>query len=89
MLVLSRKVGEAIRIGNNVELFVVSVARGRVKLGFRAPLSTPIRRAEVSSDRDDFGGRAPPVGVPVPVVLDCDQPVREFATSELRVVGTL
>jgi carbon storage regulator len=89
MLVLSRKVGEAIRIGNNVELFVVSVARGRVKLGFRAPLSTPIRRAEVSSGTDGFGGRAAPLAVPVPVVLECDEPVREFEMSELRVVGTL
>ncbi|MBI3861869.1 MAG: carbon storage regulator [Planctomycetia bacterium] len=48
MLVLSRKLGEAVRVGNDVEVFVVGVSRGKVKLGFRADHKIPIQRAEVA-----------------------------------------
>lgn len=47
MLVLSRKTGERIAIGGNVELTVVSVAGGKVKLGLSAPPDVAIRRAEL------------------------------------------
>ena len=47
MLVLSRKVGESIRIGENIEVFVVEVHRGKVKLGIRCPDEVPILRQEV------------------------------------------
>ncbi len=47
MLVLSRKCGEAIVIGENVTLTVLEVQGNRVKLGFAAPGETPIHRAEV------------------------------------------
>lgn len=47
MLVLSRKVGEEIVIGDNIRVTVVSVSGNRVKLGFTAPGRTPIHRAEV------------------------------------------
>lgn len=47
MLVLSRKRGERIVIGNDVELVVVSVHGDRVKLGFRAPNDVAIHREEI------------------------------------------
>jgi carbon storage regulator len=46
MLVLSRKIGETIRIGTGVELVVLDVYRGRVKLGFAGPQDVAIRRGE-------------------------------------------
>jgi len=46
MLVLSRKTGETIRIGDGLELVVLDVHRGRVKLGFAGPRDIPIRRGE-------------------------------------------
>jgi len=52
MLVLSRKIGEAVLVGKDVEVFVVNVSRGRVKLGFRAPLATAIRRVEAATPGD-------------------------------------
>lgn len=47
MLVLTRKPGESICIGSDVELVVLDVVRGRVKLGFAGPKNVPIRRGEL------------------------------------------
>ena len=44
MLVLSRKVGEEIAIGENVTVEVVRIGRGNVRLGITAPRRVPIRR---------------------------------------------
>ena len=46
MLVLSRKQGEAIVIGDGVTVTVVGIQGGRVKLGFYAPAEVPIHREE-------------------------------------------
>lgn len=47
MLVLSRRVGEVINVGDNVEVVVVKMSGDRVVLGFRAPSDLPIHRQEV------------------------------------------
>jgi carbon storage regulator len=47
MLVLSRKRGEGIVIGNGVTLNVLEVRGDRVKLGFTAPADVPIHREEL------------------------------------------
>ena len=47
MLVLSRKVGETIRIAENIEVTVVEIKHGRVRLGFRCPQEVPVLRQEV------------------------------------------
>src|ERR1700722_3204869 len=46
MLVLRRRVGEAIAIGSDIEIEVIEISRTRVKLGVRAPRSTPVVRRE-------------------------------------------
>ena len=47
MLVLSRKVGEKIFIGDNISVTVVRVAPGVVRLGVEAPEHLPIMREEL------------------------------------------
>ena len=47
MLVLTRKNGERVRIGQNVEITVLESHNGRVKLGFSGPPEVPIHREEV------------------------------------------
>ncbi len=47
MLVLSRKVGESIFIGNDVEVQVVSISKDKVKLGFEAPKNILLIRGEL------------------------------------------
>ena len=46
MLVLSRKLGEKIIIGDNIEVMVVGVCGNRVRLGIAAPTECRISRAE-------------------------------------------
>jgi carbon storage regulator len=53
MLVLSRKSGERILIGEDVEVVVLDVQGDRVKLGFIAPRYVPIFRAEIHQQLDD------------------------------------
>lgn len=47
MLVLSRKIGETIIIGENIEIKVLSVDGDQVKLGVVAPKSIKVHRSEV------------------------------------------
>jgi len=48
MLVLSRKVGEKIVIGDNITVEVVRVSGNRVSLGLVAPSDVKIRRGELT-----------------------------------------
>lgn len=47
MLVLSRKVGEEIVIGDNVRVRVLSVQGNQIRLGFVAPREVSIQRLEL------------------------------------------
>jgi carbon storage regulator len=47
MLVLSRKLNQAIMIGDDVRVVIVSVDRDQVKLGIEAPREVPVHRSEV------------------------------------------
>ncbi len=47
MLVLSRKLGEKICIGDNICLTIVDIDRGKVRLGIEAPRSVPVYRQEL------------------------------------------
>ena len=47
MLVLARAENETIRIGDDIEIVVVSIRGNRVRLGIKAPKSVTIDRQEV------------------------------------------
>ncbi len=47
MLALSRKTGESIVIGNDIEITVLEMRGDQVKLGINAPKSVPIYRKEI------------------------------------------
>ncbi len=47
MLALSRKTGESIVIGNDVEITVLEIKGDQIKLGIDAPKSVPIYRKEI------------------------------------------
>jgi carbon storage regulator len=47
VLTLTRSVGETIRIGDDIEVHVVEVRGGTVRLGFKAPREVAIHREEV------------------------------------------
>jgi carbon storage regulator len=83
MLVLSRKIGETIQIGTEMELVVLEVTRGRVKLGFVGSRDVPVRRGELVD--------SPRLSETVSVPADQEQPVcasligaRKFTAAPLR-----
>lgn len=47
MLVLSRKLGEKIVIGDNISITIIDIDRGKVRLGIDAPRSVPVYRQEL------------------------------------------
>jgi carbon storage regulator len=47
VLVFTRRRGEAIIIGNGIEVRVLRVGRDGVRLGVVAPITTPVHRQEV------------------------------------------
>ena len=47
MLILNRKVGESIILGDNVEVKILEIQDGRVKIGVEAPKDISILRKEV------------------------------------------
>ena len=50
MLVLCRREGERILIGDEIEVAVTRLQDGRVYLGFDAPKDVRIRRAEIPAE---------------------------------------
>ena len=47
MLVLSRYKDESIMIGQDVEIVIVDIRNGKVRLGINAPKHIPVHRKEV------------------------------------------
>jgi carbon storage regulator len=47
MLVLSRKLGEKIVIGDNIVVTVVKIDRNQIRIGIEAPHDVPVYREEI------------------------------------------
>ena len=47
MLVLTRRKGESVILGDDVEITILEVSRHQVKLGVQAPRSVPVYRKEI------------------------------------------
>ena len=62
MLVLTRKSGEGIRIGDDIRIVVVDIKENQVKLGIEAPQELMVHRDEIyrspsaANRRADAGG---------------------------------
>ena len=66
MLVFSRKRGEAIVVGDGIEIVFLSSGREGVRIGVKAPLSVPVHRKEIYEQKPASGsspsGRRPAGG---------------------------
>jgi carbon storage regulator len=67
MLVIRRRAGEAILLDDHVEITVMEVSAGRVKLGIIAPQNVHILRKELRSTKDE--NQAAAAGVPMADVI--------------------
>ena len=47
MLILTRRINERIMIGGDVEVVVLGIKGGQVRLGITAPKDTPVHREEI------------------------------------------
>jgi len=47
MLVLTRKSGDAIRLGDDIKVVVLEVRENQVKIGIEAPHELPVHREEI------------------------------------------
>lgn len=47
MLILTRKAGEKLLIGDNIEITVLNIRGGQVKLGVNAPKEIVVNREEI------------------------------------------
>lgn len=56
MLVLARRVGEKIYIGDDICIQVVDIDRGKVRLGIDAPREVPVWRQELMTKAIQPGG---------------------------------
>jgi carbon storage regulator len=59
LLILTRRVGESIQIGDDVQFVVLGTKSNSVKIGIQAPSSTKVVRAEIL-DRDSDGNKSGP-----------------------------
>lgn len=74
MLVLSRKEGEKLVIGDNITLVVSKISGNRVTLGIEAPVDVKIFRGELSQSNSEAGGaRVVPMRRMATLTLDMDQ----------------
>ena len=72
MLVLSRKLGEKIYIGENICITVVDIDRGKIRLGIEAPRDVPIYRQELlplAAPQDPTPQQLPPRGLSNAIVI--------------------
>jgi carbon storage regulator len=58
MLVLTRKLGEKITIGEHIEITVIEIDRYKVRLGITAPRDIPIFRKELLDIQRPLPGEA-------------------------------
>lgn len=59
MLILMRRAGESIRIGDDITVKIVSLERNRVRVGVNAPRDVRVDREEIAEKKRL--GLAPPV----------------------------
>ena len=67
MLILTRRVGETVMIGNEVTVTVLGVKGNQVRIGVNAPKDVAVHREEIydrikREEDGDLGGGQPPPG---------------------------
>jgi len=59
MLILTRRVGEALKIGDNIDITILSIKGNQVRIGINAPKDVPVHREEIYSRIREDDRQAP------------------------------
>ena len=61
MLILTRRVGETLKIGDDIEVTVLGLRGGQVRMGINAPRDVAVHREEIldRDEQDRHAGRSP------------------------------
>ncbi len=54
MLVLSRKPGQSIEVGEGITITVTQIKGNQVRIGIKAPLEVPIQRRELNFEEAEL-----------------------------------
>jgi carbon storage regulator len=60
MLILTRRTGESLRIGDDVEVTVMAVNGSQVRIGIKAPRSVAVDREEIAARKQRERDPPPP-----------------------------
>lgn len=82
MLILQRKEGESLLIGDEVEVTVLSVEAGRARLAIQAPRSVTILRSELKGAADTNREAADEEVSPLELLGVLKKPEKESQSAE-------
>jgi carbon storage regulator len=85
MLILTRRAGEALRIGDDIEVTVMAVNGSQVRIGINAPRNVAVDREEIAErkrrDREALAAAAKPA---MPKVATSSQAVLRDGSDTLE-----
>ncbi len=85
MLMMSRRQGETILIGDSIEIVIAHLGRSRVKVGIRAPREMPVLAREVKLVRDEnLAAAAAPSAAAISSLLEKFQAPRSSSSTSRR-----
>ena len=85
MLVISRRKGQRVSIGEDIELVVTEVHRSSVKLGIRAPRGLVVLRGEIRDSIEEANRSAAQSSVEDAGVLTITQPTEGSGVTAISV----
>jgi carbon storage regulator len=77
MLMMSRRAGETILIGDSIEIVIAHIGRARVRVGIRAPRDVPVVAREVKLVGDENRAAADTPADALKGLIERLQPVGE------------
>jgi carbon storage regulator len=88
MLVMSRRAGETILIGEDIEIVIAQIGRRRVKVGIRAPRELPVMAREMKLVEEENAAAAgtPQSALPELLARLATRPQISAACADMEII---